>query len=297
MKDLEFGMPIHLVPKTFQHAAIITARLGYRYLWIDSLCIVQDCESDWIAESSIMGEIYRGSICTIAALEAKDSYGGCFQTRNPLMFTSCRINNKMEIGLRRASQSFPLTGELLERGWVVQERVLAPRTLFYGSFGISWECNEVQMTEEGVTDFGDTPKADFHRLSIPLNSEYDIRYPSEALVAFHKTWAKLLESYTSTKLTRRTDKLVAIHGIILKIAKTQQLTSMAGLWLEILPVELLWCTEKPCDRQTELYIAPSWSWASVDAPVTNRWTELTYFKQPNRSTYLWEKSTNKLTYY
>jgi hypothetical protein len=46
------------MPATFFDATIITRELGYRYLWIDSLCIVQDFLEDWEAESQNMGNIY-----------------------------------------------------------------------------------------------------------------------------------------------------------------------------------------------------------------------------------------------
>lgn len=275
VKDLRSGMPSHLAPATFHQAAMITTRLGYRYLWIDLLCIIQDSESDWIAESSIMGDIYAGSVCTIAALAAEDSHGGCFQTRNPLMSTSCHLSTTMKVGSRCAWEPYPLTGKLLERGWAFQERILAPRTLFYGTSGITWECNQSQMTEDGVTSFGRTPKSDFRTLMQPLHIDYGIGEPTEALSLFHTAWAELITVYTSTKLTRQSDKLVAIHGLVRKIAELHHLTPVAGLWQEVLLVGLLWCTEKPQTNRNDLYIAPSWSWASIDAPVTNRWAELT----------------------
>lgn len=275
-KDLESGIPLHVTPATFRDAAMITYRLGYRYLWIDSLCIIQDCISDWIAESSIMGEIYRGSICTIAALGAKDSHSGCFQVRNPLKFLPCHLNSTMKVSPRSRWEPVFLEGELLQRGWVVQERVLAPATLFYGSSGIFWECNSYQSTEAGLTNFSTTPKTDFHTLLSPFTADHRIERPTMSLVSFHKAWAKLLELYTSTQLTRQTDRLVAIHGMVTQISKAQHLTSVAGLWQEMLPSEMLWHTEKPknWEEKLEHYLAPSWSWASLDSPVTNSWTKL-----------------------
>lgn len=72
------SIPTEQLPQTFSDAITITRRLGYRYLWIDSLCIIQELKSDWISESAIMSEIYRGSTCTISAFGAKNSHDGCF---------------------------------------------------------------------------------------------------------------------------------------------------------------------------------------------------------------------------
>lgn len=73
-------IPFDRLPQTFQDAIKITRQLGHRYIWIDSLCIIQDSkeQSDWRAESKIMGDIYEKSVCTIAALTGRSSSEGCF---------------------------------------------------------------------------------------------------------------------------------------------------------------------------------------------------------------------------
>ena len=60
----------------FYDATVITRKLGYGYLWIDSLCIIQDSADDWEAEGQNMGNIYMNASLTIAAAGAKDSDGG-----------------------------------------------------------------------------------------------------------------------------------------------------------------------------------------------------------------------------
>lgn len=54
-------------PKAFQDAFAVTLELGFSYIWIDSLCIVQDSQDDWLRESSQMGDIYKNCSCNIAA--------------------------------------------------------------------------------------------------------------------------------------------------------------------------------------------------------------------------------------
>jgi hypothetical protein len=72
-------IPMTDLPPTFRDAFDVTRKLGIRYLWIDSLCIVQDSDSDWRAESSVMGEIYGRSLCNLAAPGSSRTYGGLFQ--------------------------------------------------------------------------------------------------------------------------------------------------------------------------------------------------------------------------
>jgi Heterokaryon incompatibility protein (HET) len=101
------GIEFETLPKTFQHAVIATARLGFHHLWIDSLCIIQDSPADWETESAIMGDIYRGSECTIAASGAEDCHGALFAERNPLLTAPCRVTDKLGVAapLRRTNGS------------------------------------------------------------------------------------------------------------------------------------------------------------------------------------------------
>jgi hypothetical protein len=51
------GIPLSSLPRTFRDAILIKRALGLRYLWIDSLCIIQDSDVDWEREWALMGEI------------------------------------------------------------------------------------------------------------------------------------------------------------------------------------------------------------------------------------------------
>ena len=66
------GIAFQSLSKTFQDAVIISFKLGVRYLWIDSLCIIQDSISDWQQESSRMNLVYQNALFTIAAEAAAD---------------------------------------------------------------------------------------------------------------------------------------------------------------------------------------------------------------------------------
>ncbi|TVY55546.1 hypothetical protein LCER1_G002742 [Lachnellula cervina] len=76
----DFGLHYRL-PPSFRDAVIVTRELGIRYLWIDSLCIVQDDLDDWRKESAQMDRIYGMSFLTIIAAGASHSQGGCFVPR------------------------------------------------------------------------------------------------------------------------------------------------------------------------------------------------------------------------
>ena len=272
--DFTESISMQGLPLTFQHAVTVTVRLGFRYLWIDSLCIIQDLLADWERESAIMGDIYRGSICTIAACSAMDSHEGFFSSRNPLLDLPCRLNE--QVGVVNCFNFGRLPADYLSsRGWVVQERALSSRTLFYRAGAISWECVETEFEERGVKEQADQPKSRFYNLSLIKLGKLDLSTPSESLLMFHTYWTKLLGFYSATHLTRPSDRLVAISGVISKIRQSTQLTPLAGLWKEILPAELLWKAEDVSHLlQMQEHRAPSWSWASFDGRITNQWVKL-----------------------
>lgn len=79
-------IPLDLLPQSNQDAIRITRHFGIKYIWIDALCILQDLDdvSDWLRESSRMGDIYKFAYLTISAFQASTGKEGCFAERQPL---------------------------------------------------------------------------------------------------------------------------------------------------------------------------------------------------------------------
>jgi hypothetical protein len=78
------GMKLSDLPKTYRDAIMVTRNLEVTFLWIDSLCIIQDSASDWASESSKMTQVYQNSCLNLAAGASQDSTGGLFCPRSPL---------------------------------------------------------------------------------------------------------------------------------------------------------------------------------------------------------------------
>jgi hypothetical protein len=147
------GIGWDVLPKTFIEAITIAQDLGLRYLWIDSLCIIQDDEDDKSHEIAKMSSIYTNSYITIAATHSESSIHGCYSTGSldhqdyrlssskqhdaTTVETDLCVREKIaHIGEERA-----LT-PLLKRGWVCQERLLSPRVLHFCEKELIWECRE-----------------------------------------------------------------------------------------------------------------------------------------------------------
>lgn len=156
---------MQLLPRKFQDAVKITRKLHVRYLWIDSLCIIQDSTRDWEQESAQMGKYYANSWLTISADAALDSHGGIMNERNILEFSPCkhpRLVCGEQFGPKEGRLIYPNIGSFIQnvqegilskRGWILQERVLSRRILHWCRHELYWECTELQASErrpEGV---------------------------------------------------------------------------------------------------------------------------------------------------
>jgi hypothetical protein len=65
------GIAWETLPLSFQHAVDLTYQIGLKYLWIDSLCILQDSLEDWRHVGSKMAQIYSKSYITLATTAAR----------------------------------------------------------------------------------------------------------------------------------------------------------------------------------------------------------------------------------
>lgn len=146
-RDMVQSITISELPKTFRDAVVVTRRLGIPFLWIDSLCIIQDSPEDWATESSSMRSIYKNCLVNIAATAAVDGSIGCFFDRVPVFARPCRIRVKKECMHDFVASSTWLDSvnhaPLYQRAWVIQEQLLAPRVLHFGEKQVFWECNEL----------------------------------------------------------------------------------------------------------------------------------------------------------
>lgn len=155
----EMMMEISLsdLPKTFQDAVKITRELGFRFLWIDSLCIIQDSRVDWEEESISMGNIYKNAIFNIAATSAENANAGCCFPRQHIVSRHCVISFDAPLDQDFNTNRFIIMegydwidsivfSPLNTRAWVVQEQFLSPRILHFAKDQVFWECNELVRT-------------------------------------------------------------------------------------------------------------------------------------------------------
>lgn len=263
------------LPQTFKDAMKITATLGIRYLWIDSLCIIQDSESDWTEQAAMMGDIYHNSWCNIAAAAAHDARDGCFKERSPLSVHRCLVEGKWRSQPKQTFVCSSFNGwkasventALYSRAWIVQELVLAPRVLYFGN-QLYWECLELRASETYPSSLLN------HTATKTSLDTYSLRHAliqdNSLKLKRYELWAQFVNRYSQCALSKpELDKLVAISGLARKLIVDGN-QYVAGMWKEILPYQLMWCASSDPEMIPGNSYIPSWSWASMNKRIIMR---------------------------
>ena len=273
------GIQLDRLPKTFQDAVGVTRKLKVPFLWIDSLCIIQDSHEDWVEESAKMHSIYRRSYLNISAGGARDPNGGLFFPRPmPLALANLEVPLRDRPGAPATCHLvlFPCAADeklpLFERAWVLQERYMSLRNLIFGRYQLHWECRTFHSRETwdklGTGPLrGSANMSRFWKQMIMLELPWDF----ERRTVWHRT----ILTYTDLGITKASDKLVAIHGLAQQLEdKWDGVTYYAGLWSYRLRQDLLWYrptgpSTRVCQEDDLAYrnLYPSWSWASINGKV------------------------------
>ncbi|KZL77380.1 hypothetical protein CT0861_11256 [Colletotrichum tofieldiae] len=276
---------IHVVefPQTIQDAVEVTRKLNLRYLWVDALCIIQDSQSDWEAESAKMASVYHNAYLTIAAGTSTCASEGFLHQkhlsatqRQPLRMDWRTIQGQPTILAVRVvpamdTHSYNIDGDrqktlpLNIRGWTLQEELLSRRTITYTQNELWWTCQAQRNCEchtfNSVTTGG--PKTLFSPV-LMVN-------PS---VAFEQ-WRAIVSEFSTRRLSYGSDKLPALSGLASVIHEKTGSPYLAGLWKDNFVRDLNWYSpsrtlDKLDDANAEAtdgYCAPTYSWASANGLI------------------------------
>ncbi|KAG9245362.1 heterokaryon incompatibility protein-domain-containing protein [Calycina marina] len=286
------------LPRTFKHFFEIAKLMKIRYVWIDSLCIVQDSDKDRQRELACVGQIYSGAVCTIAAESAKDAQGGIWlesrirkvevegTTTLETISQEQNIRTYLSVIDQRLHKS-----PLQQRAWSLPERMLSPRVLHFTFSHIYWECREIKLdnpvlladVEEVVASPAGRQAAssEWHHMTKlrPFDVPVDIRmdpYSTGFLSSLSTSnlfyvWRMLIEDYTTKYLTQWSDRLPALSGLAAETQMHVNSEYICGIWSDD-PKGLLWAVDDSVHTSEKVEIgAPSWSWASHERdPITYR---------------------------
>ncbi|EHK16444.1 uncharacterized protein TRIVIDRAFT_128645, partial [Trichoderma virens Gv29-8] len=236
MEQLKQSIPLKNLPQTIYDAITLAKRLGVRYIWVDSLCIIQGQDykaiRDWEREGQRMDKVFQGAFFTVKAAGASDAYQGLFHHRTP--------------------------PPLDQRGWAFQEALLSLRCVSFGSEELSWKCQSSSRRECASDSIA------FQKTSIKMEEPGQLRY----------NWNDIVEEYSLRSFTFVSDKLPAIAGLA-RLGSTPQDEYYFGAFKNSIIPSLLWRHLGRIENGKHDHVkqvnmrrrAPSWSWASVDGSV------------------------------
>lgn len=292
LEDIPFGA----LSKTFQEAVKVTRKLSFRYLWIDSLCIIQDNEFDWEQEAAQMCDIYRNATLTIGAAHASGGEGGCFFKIDGLRYLPLVVELNLQVHGQNPFQCRPvfkgwgrglpyelsryMGPALYGRAWVLQEQILSLRSLSFDGPKLRWSCLESEGSMHIILGENHMEPSFYTAIKDNITDQKDLFADRED----YFQWYEAIREYTHRGMTVPSDRLFAVAGIADAIARTTKAKYCAGLWAEDLTQGLLWhiphidmapaaFSDGAFDLKRnkrvrhETPLAPTWSWASVTVPV------------------------------
>ena len=260
--QLMTSIDVNTLPPVFADAIEISRTLEVPYIWIDALCIIQNDAEDWDKEAALMGQVYSNAFCNLGASAAAERSAGLYLDRDPRQVSLCRLRAQRKEFIRTYGSylepnSVMSARVLLSRGWVLQERLLSPRSIYYDD-KLHWECSELHACEtfpQGgpiVGGFNPWGKEGFPFRAANLLYD-DMRYkeldiyspqicPPDVLRTreVYRKWLCIVEYFSKCQLTYEEDRFPALMGL----AKYWQVVThdeyVAGTWKGDLLYGLLW---------------------------------------------------------
>lgn len=270
---------LDVLPGTIIDALKVFCKLGFRYVWIDSLCIIQDDNDDWQKEASNMAAIYSNSALTLAIHLSADSSEGFLHKRlkpkdRPAFKNAARLAYTDEdtgqakfmqlyLDIEQDIARFLQDGWVrsyhdgerprsswLDRAWTFQEWLLSPRVLHIHEVTV-WDCFEGYGNEH-----------EYRFLTTNTSQRAQAQWKN------YYSWNRLVAEYTSRSISHVEDRLPALAGLAEKYQKLTGFRYLAGIWSEELPFSLLWRREGGnVEPPTVACRIPSWSWAALESDI------------------------------
>jgi Heterokaryon incompatibility protein (HET) len=272
-----------------QHGIQVARELGYRYIWIDALCAIQDDKADWIGQAKLVAQIYGNADLTIVAGRSKDARDGFL----PPAYTPSAPPAALHYQpaslpqLSRCWVSLPRSNEigyLSGRGWCFQEALVSRRQIIYGEEQLSFHCREEIKFEGG--HFENIGQVDawydlttlFHHRYQPQRLPEIPRYARDDPVL--ERWYAMTSEYSSRGFYHASENHVALSSTVRLFQEALVARDgvgsdryMAGLWERDMLHGLLWkgrriednaapALETPAERR-----GPSWSWMALIGPI------------------------------
>ncbi|KEZ40215.1 hypothetical protein SAPIO_CDS9273 [Scedosporium apiospermum] len=242
------------LPRTIQDSILLVSRLGYRYLWIDSLCIVQDSDSSWQLNAQAMHLVYGHALFTICAADGRDCSSG-LRAAQPILraldpgpfggsqeasrdFDDPRpicadVGKGLRLMVTRPLEAMISDSEWDTRAWTFQERILSRRCLIFAEGRVFFQCRTTCMSQDIYSD-GNRKGWSLDQANSPLRTLRELQQ--------RPLWLYLMyiRMYTGRQLTKPRDVLAAFKGVEWLLEEYMEAPALFGLPTSHFDLAVLW---------------------------------------------------------
>jgi hypothetical protein len=270
---------VESLSRTIRDAIKIARMLRFRYLWVDTLCIVQDDLADKEQHLKSMGLIFKNASLTIAAARAETAHDGFLNDWSPadepvvLPFMLLGKDPIGTINVVRTGNHRTRDWPLDHRAWTFQEHLLSPRVLIFGTGGPMWQCQSrnlqsiIPSDKFFTTDLSRLPETLFRAEPLSCWAENTFTSAAAVLQWQHLLWKFLVQNYSARKISYASDRLPAIAGVVSELAHIWEDRCDFGIWNANLCQQLLWFVIDPRAERDLVPNVPSWAWIRVNTGV------------------------------
>ncbi|KDR69159.1 hypothetical protein GALMADRAFT_104107 [Galerina marginata CBS 339.88] len=252
----------HHIPKTISEAIDLVKLIGERYLWVDSLCLIQDDDDDMLDGISHMDLVYHCAVLTIIEAHGVDANAGL-----PGLHPGSRdvVQDIIEVlpGIKMTTTTgvynamgFRSAGAHKTRGWTLQELVLSYRTLIFTEHRIYFRCHANCWSEDTIYD--NFPTA----INAVLDSGSRIDFLADNEPKPLQAFNSQLFRYNYRNLTKESDTVHGLMGILRFLSVQTRSGLLEGLFTSCFDISILFWDVFPDDTPPGRRLGfPSWSWA------------------------------------
>jgi len=267
------AIPLDKLSSIYREAIRVTLALGYKYLWVDSLCIIQDKDHpDWTYEARQMATVYGNADCNLAFLFPSMSDDTSRTRSDPRDWNPCilraatstrpgiSINHSTIVNKRNEQKHWLVQRDwpLFGRAWTFQEYLLSPRTLLLGHRNLMFQCSrhfydellgpikEAAAVAPDGTPYRGRAMGKWRYFPADLTKGWDkqVDMSSHSALQLMTDWQASVNEYRARNLTYAKDRIVAFAGIARAFANMGSLTYLAGCWAEYFSLTLLWYIDR-----------------------------------------------------
>ena len=271
------GLKELIIPRTISDAIHLATFIGMRYIWVDSLCIIQDDDKDKQQQLPIMASIYSSAELVVVAAAGNDANAGLPGIQNAPRYVGQRvetINGTTFITAQPSLQQVLDWSVWNSRGWTFQEAIFSRRAVVFTENLVYWNCR----TDTWREDIG----GESSLAGLELTEANSIRcHWFRRGTCNAAKYRQIVEAFSLREFKEDRDVIWAVIGVIRLQALSFRKRFIWGLPYEKLDASLLWYESFNFDRAHSRYAHhavvqgnrlynlpyPSWSWLSTTMPV------------------------------